>query len=157
VPQRQVALVRRGGVAQLTVPERPGQTYSARVESMADAIDAGTGAMLVQLVVDNKAGSLLPGGFATVRFDLPADQNAVIVPPGALILGKDGIRVATVDRESRVRIKRVAVARDLGNVVELASGVSRGDSIIDSPPDGVTDGDVVRVAESGRKDGAAKG
>jgi RND family efflux transporter MFP subunit len=157
VPQRQVALVHRGSVAQLMVPERPGQTYSATVESMADAIDAGTGAMLVQLVVDNKAGALLPGGFATVRFDLPADQNAVIVPPGALILGKDGVRVATVDRDSRVRIKRVAVGRDLGNVVELASGVSRGDSIIDSPPDGVADGDVVRVADTGRTGGAVKG
>jgi hypothetical protein len=61
------------------------------------------------------------------------------------------VRVATVDRDSRVRIKRVAVGRDLGNVVELAGGVSRGDSIIDSPPDGVADGDVVRVADTGRK------
>jgi hypothetical protein len=45
----------------------------------------------------------------------------------------------------------VTVGRDLGNVVELAGGVERADSIIDSPPDGVADGDLVRVANAGRR------
>jgi multidrug efflux pump subunit AcrA (membrane-fusion protein) len=147
-----VALIRRGGAARLSVPERAGQTWPARVESMAQAIDAGSGAMLVQLVVDNAAGELLPGGFGTVRFDMAAaPANVVTVPPGALIVGKDGVQVATVDQGSHVRLKRVTVGRDLGNVVELAGGVERADSIIDSPPDGVADGDLVRVANAGRR------
>jgi RND family efflux transporter MFP subunit len=152
IPQRQVALIRRGGAARLSVPERAGQTWPARVESMAQAIDAGSGAILVQLVVDNAAGELLPGGFGTVRFDMAAaPANVVTVPPGALIVGKDGVQVATVDQGSHVRLKRVTVGRDLGNVVELAGGVERADSIIDSPPDGVADGDLVRVANAGRR------
>jgi hypothetical protein len=32
--------------------------------------------------------------------------------------------------------------------VELSSGVARTDSIIDSPPDGIADGDLVRVASN---------
>jgi RND family efflux transporter MFP subunit len=152
VPQRQVALIRRGGVAQLSVPERAGHTYPAKVETMSQAIDAGTGAMLVQLSVDNRSGELLPGGFASVRFDLPAAAaDSVVVPPGALILGKDGVRVATVDQSNRVRLKPVQVGRDLGNAVELASGVGPKDAIIDSPPDGIADGDAVRVASAERK------
>jgi RND family efflux transporter MFP subunit len=151
VPQRQVALIHRGSVAQLTVPERPGRTYTARVESLSQAIDAGSGAMLVQLAVDNAKGELLPGGFATVRFDVPAAQGSVMVPPGAVILGKNGAQVATVDAGSHVRIKPVAIGRDLGNAIELASGVTRADRIIDSPPDGIADGDLVRVAQAGGK------
>jgi hypothetical protein len=42
----------------------------------------------------------------------------------------------------------VAIARDLGNVVQLGDGVTRADRIIDSPPDGIADGDLVRVAET---------
>jgi hypothetical protein len=61
------------------------------------------------------------------------------------------VQVATVDQGSHVRLKRVTVGRDLGNVVELAGGVERADSIIDSPPDGVADGDLVRVANAGRR------
>ena len=148
VPQRQVAFVKPGGAAVLTVPERPGREYKATVQSLAQAINAGSGTMLVQLAVDNVHGELLPGAYASVRFDLPATQDAVIVPPGALILGRNGPQVATVDAAGRVQIRKVRIARDLGKAVQLEGGVSRADRIIDSPPDGLADGDTVRVAQA---------
>jgi RND family efflux transporter MFP subunit len=148
VPQSQVALIKPGSKAELTVPERPNSTYSATVQSTSQAIAAGSGTMLVQLAVDNSAGELLPGAFANVRFDLPADAATVSVPPGAIMLGKDGVRVATLDASNKVRIKKVSIARDLGSVVQLAGGVDRTDRIIDSPPDGLADGDTVRVAQA---------
>ena len=148
VPQRQVALIHPGSSAVLNVPERPGREYKATVQSLAQAINAGTGTMLVQLAVDNAGGELLPGAYANVRFDLPAAHDAVLVPPGALILGKNGARVATVDGANRVHIKPVTIARDLGNAIQL-DGVTRADRIIDSPPDGIGDGDTVRVAKAG--------
>jgi RND family efflux transporter MFP subunit len=148
VPQRQVALIHPGSSAVLDVPERPGRDYKATVQSLARAINAGTGTMLVQLAVDNPSGELLPGAYANVRFDLPAARDAVLVPPGALILGKNGTRVATVDAANRVHIRQVTIARDLGNAIQL-DGVTRADRIIDSPPDGIGDGDQVRVAKAG--------
>jgi RND family efflux transporter MFP subunit len=151
VPQRQVAEIRPGSKAHLSVPERPGRSYDARVQSLAQAINAGSGTMLVQLAVDNPRGELLPGAFATVQFDQAAAGNAaagapVTIPPGALIMGRNGVQVATLDANNRVRLRKVAIARDLGNVVELGDGVTRADRIIDSPPDGIADGDQVRVA-----------
>jgi len=148
VPQRQVALVKPGSKAELTVPERPGNSYTATVESAAQAIAAGSGTMLVQLVVDNKGGELLPGAYANLRFDLPLDADTVTVPPGALMMGKDGVRVATLDAANKVRIKKVSIGRDLGTAVQLAGGVGRADRIIESPPDGIAEGDVVRVAQA---------
>jgi RND family efflux transporter MFP subunit len=148
VPQRQVALIKPGSKAELTVPERPGSSYSATVESAAQAIAAGSGTMLVQLVVDNKGGELLPGAYANLRFDLPLDAETVMVPPGALMMGKDGVRVATLDAANKVRIKKVSIGRDLGTAVQLAGGVGRADRIIESPPDGIAEGDVVRVAQA---------
>lgn len=149
VPQRQVALIKPGSVAKLTVPEHPDKTYEARVAAQADAISSTSGAMQVQLVVDNPGGELLPGSFANVRFDLPADAGAVTVPPGALIVGKNGVQVATLDAANHAHIRNVTIARDLGTVVQLAGGVSRGERIIDSPPDGLAEGDTVRVAQGG--------
>jgi RND family efflux transporter MFP subunit len=147
VPQRQVAQIRPGSTAQVSVPERPGSSYPAKVQSLAQAINAGSGTMLVQLAVENPRGELLPGAFGTVRFyQAAAAGDAVIVPPGALIMGRGGVQVATLEAGNRVRIRKVAIARDLGNAVELGDGVTRADRIIDSPPDGIADGDVVRVA-----------
>jgi RND family efflux transporter MFP subunit len=148
VPQRQVALIKAGSKATLSVPERPDASYTATVQSTAQAIAAGSGTMLVQLAVDNKNGELLPGAYANVRFDLPLDANTVSVPPGALMMGKDGVRVATLDAAGKVRIKKVTIGRDMGTVVQLAAGVARSDRIIDSPPDGLAEGDTVRIAQA---------
>jgi RND family efflux transporter MFP subunit len=149
VPQRQVAQIHPGSAARVSVPERPGSSYQAKVQSLAQAISAGSGTMLVQLAVDNPKGELLPGAFATVLFDQAAAAgDAVAVPPGALIMGRSGAQVAVLDAANHVHIRKVTIARDFGNVVQLGEGVTRADRIIDSPPDGIADGDLVRVADS---------
>ena len=157
VPQRQVAQVRTGGKAVLTVPERPGQRFAATVQSTSQAINTASGAMLVQLAVDNEKDELLPGGFATVRFDGAASAAstvasasataAVSLPPGAVIINKDGGQVATVDAGNRVKLRKVTIARDMGTRIELGSGLTAADRVIANPPDGIADGDVVRVAQ----------
>jgi RND family efflux transporter MFP subunit len=145
VPQNQVAFVRRGDKVRVEVPERPGQTYSATVQALSQAIGTTTGTMQVQLALDNPAGELLPGGFATVRFPLPERRDAVSVPASALVFGKDGPRVVVVDGESKARVRRVVIARDLGPSVEIGSGLQPDERVIESPPEGVRDGDPVEV------------
>ncbi|MBC3919997.1 efflux RND transporter periplasmic adaptor subunit [Undibacterium sp. CY18W] len=148
VPQRQLAVIRSGSVAQVSVPERPGRSYAAKVESLAQAISPGSGTMLIQLSVNNESGELLPGGFATVSFAAASSVENVSVPPGALMIGKNGVQVATVNSDNRVVLKQVTVARDMGNVIELAAGIDRKDRIVESPPDGLANGDLVRIAAS---------
>jgi RND family efflux transporter MFP subunit len=152
VPQNYVALIRRGSKASITVPERPGKSYAATVESSSGAVNIASGSMLIQLAVDNANGELLPGGFANVSLALPRDVATLNVPPGALLFDKTGIRVATVDANSKVVIKPVTISRDLGKVVELASGLAPNDRVIDSPPDSIANGDQVRVAAADVKD-----
>ena len=55
---------------------------------------------------------------------------------------------ATVGTDDKVVLKTVTIARDLGKVIELGSGLALGDRVIESPPDGIADGDAVRVAEA---------
>lgn len=163
VPQRQVAQVRAGDKAVLTVPERPGQRFAATVQSTSQAINTASGAMLVQLAVDNDRDELLPGGFATVRFEGASGAGAkganavnaanvatnagVSLPPGAVIIGKDGVQVATVDAGNRVRLRKVTIARDMGTRIELGAGLTAADRVIANPPDGIAEGDLVRVAQ----------
>jgi membrane fusion protein, multidrug efflux system len=146
LPQNYVAQIQKGAIAKFTVPETPGKIFIAKVISTSQAITAGSGSMLVQLSADNPSGTLLPGGFATVSFDLPGTSASLSVPPSALIFTKAGLRVATVTSENKVVLKTVVIGRDYGNKVELSSGLDASDRLIESPPDGVTDGDVVKVA-----------
>jgi RND family efflux transporter MFP subunit len=153
VPQSYAAEITSGTKAQMTVPERPGRTFTATVEAAAQSIDPASGATLVQLAVDNEAGELLPGAFAAVRFNLPLASANLSVPASALIFDHSGVRVATVGPGSRVAFKPVVIARDLGDVIDVSSGLALNDRIIDSPPDGIGKGDPVRIAPGSTSSG----
>jgi RND family efflux transporter MFP subunit len=145
LPQNQIAFIQKGTVAKFSVPEQPGQVFTATVQSMSQAINSTSGSMLVQLSAENKRGELLPGGYASVSFHIPAQADRLSVPPSALVFTKAGVLVATVNAENKVVMKPVVIARDYGNRLELLSGLLPTDRVIENPPDGVTEGDVVQV------------
>ncbi|MGF6767745.1 RND family efflux transporter MFP subunit [Paraburkholderia sp. GAS199] len=158
VPQAYAPDVRNGGTATLTVPEYPGQHFTARVVASADSVNVASGTTLVQLLVDNSDGKLLPGGFASLQFKLPVQANAVRVPASALVFDARGLRVATLGANSQVVFKTVTINRDFGDAVEIGSGLTATDRVIDTPPDGLADGDHVQVATAARAASApAKG
>jgi hypothetical protein len=72
----------------------------------------------------------------------------VAVPASALIFRQDGLELAVVNEDSRVELKLVLVKADLGTQVEIGSGLSATDRVIDNPPDSLTSGDRVRVAST---------
>lgn len=156
VPQNYVPSIPAGTKATITVPDRPGKTYTATVESSSGAVNVASGSTLMQLGVDNSNGELLPGAFANVSLALPVSATVLTVPASALIFDKQGLRVATVGADNKVLVKKVTIARDLGKVIELGSGIEASDRVIESPPDGVADGDLVRVADATKKDAAVK-
>jgi RND family efflux transporter MFP subunit len=145
LPQNQIAFVKKGSLAKFTVPEQPGQVYTATVQSTSQAINSNSGSMLVQLSAENKRGELLAGGYASVSFNIPAQADRLSVPPSALVYTKGIVQVATVNAENRVEMKPVVIARDHGNRLELLSGLQTTDRVIENPPDGVTQGDLVQV------------
>jgi RND family efflux transporter MFP subunit len=145
VPQNYVPAVPIAAKVTITVPEHPGKTYGGLVEASARSVDAASGTTRMQVVIDNGSGELMPGAFANARIELPEAMKALSIPSSALIFGKKGLRVAAVDGASKVTLKPVKIARDLGQVIEISAGIVAADRIIESPPDGLNDGDEVRV------------
>jgi RND family efflux transporter MFP subunit len=150
VPQSYANRVQVGMKAQLEVPEHPGQTFSATLSNNSRAVSENSGTVLVELEVDNAGGRLLPGEYGNVRFDLPPESHAVFVPASALTFRKEGLSVATLTAENRVAYRSIKISHDLGATVEIASGLTTADRIIDNPPDYLENGDQVRVAQSAK-------
>jgi RND family efflux transporter MFP subunit len=145
VPQNYAPAIKAGEAVKLTVPEYPGQTFTGNIETSSAAINAASGTTLVQVAVDNKDGRLLPGSYASVTFDLPANATLFSVPASALVYDEKGLRVALVDQANKVKFKEVTITRDFGKTIQLGSGLAAGDRLIESPPDGLADGDTVRI------------
>lgn len=146
VPQSYVPNIPLGTKAQIAVPEYPGRTFPATVEASAQAVDIASGTTRMQLVVDNSHAELMTGDFTNVTFDLPHPEIAINVPASALIFNQSGLHVATVGSDGRIILKQVTIARDLGNEVEIGSGITADDRVVANPPDGIATGDKVRVA-----------
>jgi RND family efflux transporter MFP subunit len=160
VPQNYVPTIQIGTKARISAPEYPGKTFPALVQASAQAVDVASGTTRMLLIVDNAGRQLMTGDFANVSFELPHPEIAINVPASALIFNQRGLFVATVSGDSRVHLKPVTISRDLGQQVEIGSGLSVEDRVIESPPDGIASGDLVRIARStdgtrAQKDAAA--
>jgi RND family efflux transporter MFP subunit len=156
VPQNYVPSVPPGTKATIRVPEHPDKTYSGTVEASAQAVTASSGTTLMQLIVDNSAGELMPGDYASIHLQIAAATRVLRVPSSALIFNAKGLSIATVDADNRVLIKPVSLERDLGAVVEIASGLTANDRVIENPPDGIATGANVRLTGGGALDADAR-
>jgi RND family efflux transporter MFP subunit len=152
VPQNYAPYIRDGMAVSFTVPQYPGKLFHAKLVANANSVAGATGTMLVQFAADNSDGALQPGAYADVKFPLPAGANGIRVPATALIFRDAGMQVAKVDATGHVKLQTVTIARDLGASVDISSGVSPKDRIIDNPADAMQDGDEVKVAEAASPD-----
>jgi RND family efflux transporter MFP subunit len=146
VPQSYVPAIKIGAKAILTMPEYPNRTFPATVEASSQSVDVASGTTRMQLGLENDKSELMPGGYANVRMSLARDAVPLHIPASALIFNQSGLRVATVGSDDKVLFKTVTISRDLGRDIEIGSGLSPDDRVIVAPPDGMSDGDQVRVA-----------
>jgi RND family efflux transporter MFP subunit len=148
VPQSYSADIKPGMTATFSVPEHPGRTFVATLAASAEAITPLSGTLLVQLQIDNSDRALKPGDYARVRFSLPPQSGAIQVPATALMFRDAGMSVAVIGPNGRVAMKTIIVGRDLGPTVQVASGLTPADRVIDNPPDSLRAGDRVRIANA---------
>jgi membrane fusion protein, multidrug efflux system len=144
VPQAFLAELTPGVKATLHLPGQK-ETFEAQLVSTSNAVAETSRTSLVELQADNQENKLWPGAFAEVHFHIPADPNTLTVPLTALFFGAKGMEVATLDGEDKVVLKPVVVGRNLGNKVQIESGLALSDRLVDSPLESTQTGDKVSV------------
>jgi RND family efflux transporter MFP subunit len=145
VPQTYVQDIHPGQIAQLRVEERPNQVFPAKVDRIANALDASSRAMLVILVTPNEHGTLYPGMYVQVHFASGNGKPALRVPGDTIMLTKNGPRIAVVGADNTVHFRNVTLGQDLGSEVEIVSGLHEGDMVVSNPADAVQEGVQVDV------------
>ncbi|HUZ33569.1 MAG TPA: efflux RND transporter periplasmic adaptor subunit [Xanthobacteraceae bacterium] len=146
VPQQLSAGIETGLAAELHLPQYPDKTFEAAVATTSSSINVSARTLLVELHADNPNGQLQPGAYARVEFELPGNPNVVRVPTSALIFRQRGMEVAIVGPDNKIVLKPITLGRNLGTEVEVVKGLTIADKIVNSPPDSLANGDLVRVA-----------
>jgi RND family efflux transporter MFP subunit len=150
VPQAYSRDVTPGAHAELTQAEFPGRRFTGMIVRSSDSIDPTSRTLLTEVDVDNPSGELLPGAFLSVHFKLASKVGTVVIPVNALIFRSQGMRVAVV-RDNKAELVPITIGRDYGTEVEVLSGVTAQDRIIENPSDSLTSGTEVRLAKAPEK------
>jgi RND family efflux transporter MFP subunit len=147
VPQAFLAGLKPGLTASLVLPQYPDEAFPAELTTTSNSVTPDSRSALIELQADNPEGKLWPGSFTEVHFHLESKGPVLHIPATALYFGPRGIEVASLTPDGRVSFSRVQLGRNLGREVEVLSGLSPDAAVIDSPPESLTAGQVVRVAK----------
>jgi RND family efflux transporter MFP subunit len=144
VPQLYSQAVRPGATASLTLDEFPGKSFSGTIARNSNSIDPASRTLLVEVDVDNRNGTLLPGAYVRVHLKLPQSVNSVTIPANTLLFRSEGLRVGVV-RNGRAELVPLTIGRDYGSSVEVLSGLQPTDPVIVNPSDSLISGTTVQV------------
>ena len=64
-----------------------------------------------------------------------------------MLFRSEGLRVVTVDAQNHAHLKVITVGRDWGTRIEVLSGLTPQDRVINNPPDSITENEPVHVVD----------
>jgi multidrug efflux pump subunit AcrA (membrane-fusion protein) len=147
VPGVYVSEARPGVKTNIDIPGYPGRVFKGTIVRTANAIDLNTRTLLVEVDIPNPKHELLPGAYGQVHLQLPITHPALIIPVDAMLFRSEGLRVVTVDAQNRAHLQIITVGRDWGTKIEVLTGLTAQDRVINNPPDSITENEPVHVVD----------
>jgi membrane fusion protein (multidrug efflux system) len=136
--------LRRSQPVRLSVDAWPDRTFEGRLGYIAPAVDDATRQLPVVAVVEDPAGRLKPGAFASAEVTVEVRQGAPGVPEESLVATRDGYVVFIVE-DGVARRRPVTVGLRKPGRAEVREGVEIDETIVRGGHMGLTDGQAVRV------------
>ncbi len=139
VPQLYAAGIKPGMDAPVTVRESTGRVFHGTVSRTSRELDTATRSLLVEVDIPNPDRALVSGMYAKVSLDVRRQDAPLLVPATSTLIDASGMRVALV-RDGVVHWQKVDIGADLGDRLAIATGLSEGDSVVQTPSDRLTEG-----------------
>ncbi|MFL9935611.1 efflux RND transporter periplasmic adaptor subunit [Paraburkholderia sp. RL18-103-BIB-C] len=145
VPQDYADMLKPGLEATFTLPQYPGRQFKATLLTTANAFNPQTRTVITELVAQNPDHLIWPGTYATVRFVVPTNRSVLVVPEQALLFRDQGMQLAVIDSDDRVHLQNVKLGLNLGQNVQVLSGLKPTDRFIANPSAGTLEGEKVQI------------
>lgn len=145
VPQNVSLQIENGVQAEVSFPELPGQVFKAEVVRSARALSRDAGVMRTELRLPNPDSRIPAGMVGSARLHLPRAAPAVVLPVSTVIQRAAGTQVATLKADSTLAYRDVTLGRNLGNEVEVLTGINPGDTVVVAPNALLADGNKVNA------------
>jgi RND family efflux transporter MFP subunit len=147
VPEEYSRGIKVGMTADLSLAEFPDRKFQGKLVRTADDINAITRTLLIEIDVDNPAGTLLTGSYAEVHLAVPTQASTFLIPVNTLLFRTEGLRVGIV-KDGKVVLTAITPGHDLGDQIEVVSGLKPDDHVIINPPDSIVSGQEVQIVQA---------
>ncbi|HKO11200.1 MAG TPA: FixH family protein [Acidobacteriaceae bacterium] len=129
--QNDIARLKPGDPAQVTVDSYPGRTFRGRLDQILPNVDPATRTVRVRLVFSNPGLVLKPGMYVTINIAIPMGRNLVIPTSGVLQAGTR--QIAFIDHgQGNLEPREIQTGPQLDDSVVVLKGLHPGDRIVSS-------------------------
>ncbi len=130
--ENQVAWLREGTPAEISLSYFPGEAFAGRVSFLGPEFSHETRTLPVKIAVSNGDRRLRPGMYATVVFAPVAQPDAVTVPVEAVLRGGEGAVVVVALGEGHFAPRGVRLGEEGDGYVAVLEGIEEGEEVVTS-------------------------
>jgi len=145
LPERYLARLGAGLPAYVSITAYDGESFPGIVTAASRSVDPVSGLVPFEVSFDNDGGRLSPGMTGRVAVAIDTHEGVLSVPEIAFRRSSEGLSLVIV-RNGVATIEPVTTGISSRGMVEVASGLSAGDSVVVEGQFRVADGDSVRVS-----------
>ena len=148
VYESDLASLKMGMEAAITLPDRPDHSYTAKVSFIDPLINPKTHSAIIRVELNNSNEVLKPGMFANMQ--LKVDLGERMVVPEQAVIFSGAQRIVFIDKgDGRLQPTKIKTGVRNDELIEVTEGLAFGDMI-------VTSGNFLIAAESNLKSGLAQ-
>jgi multidrug efflux system membrane fusion protein len=130
---------------------RPAIAETGHVSFIDNAVDATTGTIKLKASFANDDHALWPGQFLQITLDMTTEDNAIVVPAGAVQPSQSGSFVYVVKPDQSVEARSVVILRQQGEQIVIAQGLQAGEEVVTEGQLRLTPGAKVTTSAGGRR------
>lgn len=155
VPEQQLGEIGIGAAVTAGNAAFPERQFTGEVRAIDSRVNPVTRTIEIEARLPNSDGALRPGMLMQVAIAVRTIENAVVVPPIAVVVQGSSHYVFRVD-EGRALRTTVEIGQREPDRLEIVSGLAAGSRVVVEGLQGVTDGQPVRIGDgqpAGVRDG----
>lgn len=132
VPEEEISDIQKGQTLNIVVPALGGKNFVAKVVEKGVSADPLSRSYEVKGIVDNPNHELLPGMIAFVSTEQRNgnDNNMIALPANIVQIDSDNKPFVWSVVNSKAQKNYITIGKNIGDKIEITSGISYGDKII---------------------------
>ncbi|MHB8401092.1 MAG: efflux RND transporter periplasmic adaptor subunit, partial [Bacteroidia bacterium] len=146
VPERYVAEVKEGKEINFGVQSFPTDTFKGIITRLSKSIDTKTRSEIIEILIDNTAGKLMPGMYATVILPYKRDEKSLFVPKTAVVTNMEDCFVIKIDANKKAHRVSVRIGNKNKNNIEVYGNLKEGDMVMKQGDEETKDGELLNLS-----------